>query len=89
MDFLTDIEIAQNCKMKPITEIAQKAGIAPKYLEQYGNYKAKIDLSLMKETKKEDKESIEIAQVKAKDAALAFINTPFDKVMSLYNGVKK
>ena len=54
MDFLTDIEIAQNCKMKPITEIAQKAGIEPKYLEQYGNYKAKIDLSLMKETKKED-----------------------------------
>ena len=54
MDFLTDIEIAQNCKMKPITEIAQIAGIEPKYLEQYGNYKAKIDLSLMKETKKED-----------------------------------
>ena len=54
MDFLTDIEIAQNCKMKPITEIAQKAGIEPKYLEQYGNYKAKIDLSLMKETNKED-----------------------------------
>ena len=39
--------------------------------------------------KKEDKESIEIAQVKANDAALAFINTPFDKVMSLYNGAKK
>lgn len=54
MDFLTDIEIAQNCKMKSITEIAKKAGIEPKYLEQYGNYKAKIDLSLMKETKKED-----------------------------------
>ena len=54
MDFLTDIEIAQNCKMKPITEIAKKAGIEPKYLEQYGNYKAKIDLSLMKETNKED-----------------------------------
>ena len=54
MDFLTDIEIAQICKMKPITEIAKKAGIEPKYLEQYGNYKAKIDLSLMKETKKED-----------------------------------
>ena len=54
MAFLTDIEIAQNCKMKPITEIAQKAGIEAKYLEQYGNYKAKIDLSLMKETDKEN-----------------------------------
>ena len=54
MAFLTDIEIAQNCKMKPITEIAQKAGIEAKYLEQYGNYKAKIDLSFMKETDKEN-----------------------------------
>lgn len=54
MAFLTDIEIAQNCKMKPITEIAEKAGIEPKYLEQYGNYKAKIDLSLMKDSKKEN-----------------------------------
>ena len=54
MAFLSDIEIAQNCKMKPITEIAEKAGIEPKYLEQYGNYKAKIDLSLMKESKKEN-----------------------------------
>lgn len=36
--------------------------------------------------KKEDKESIELAQVKAANAALAFINTPFDKVMSMFNG---
>ncbi len=54
MAFLTDIEIAQQCEMKPITEIADKAGIDIKYLEQYGNYKAKIDLSLAKETKKSD-----------------------------------
>ncbi len=54
MAFLSDIEIAQNCKMKPITEIAKKAGIEPEYLEQYGNYKAKIDLSLMKDSKKEN-----------------------------------
>ncbi len=54
MAFLSDIEIAQNCKMQPITEIANKAGIEPEYLEQYGNYKAKIDLSLMKESKKEN-----------------------------------
>ena len=54
MAFLTDIEIAQQCEMKPITEIAEKAGIDKKYLEQYGNYKAKIDLSLAKETTKEN-----------------------------------
>ena len=52
MAFLTDIEIAQQCQMKPITEIADKAGIDRKYLEQYGNYKAKIDLSLVKENTK-------------------------------------
>jgi formate--tetrahydrofolate ligase len=43
---LTDIEIAQGCKMKPIKEIAARAGIAEEYLELYGNYKAKINLSI-------------------------------------------
>ena len=49
MAYLTDIEIAQSCKMQKITEIAHKAGIDEKYLEQYGNYKAKVDLSLLKD----------------------------------------
>ncbi len=48
--YKSDIEIAQSVEMKNITEIAETAGIEPKYLEQYGNYKAKIDLSLMKES---------------------------------------
>ena len=54
MGFKTDIEIAQECEMKPITEIAAKAGINDKYLEQYGKYKAKIDYNLLRETDKED-----------------------------------
>ena len=54
MGFKSDIEIAQECEMKPITEIAAKAGIADKYLEQYGKYKAKIDYNLLKETDKND-----------------------------------
>ncbi len=54
MDYLSDIEIAQSTVMKPITEIAKKAGIDDKYLEQYGKYKAKIDLNLAKETDKKD-----------------------------------
>ena len=54
MAYLTDIEIAQQCEMRNITEIADKAGIDRKYLEQYGNYKAKIDLSLLKENKNEN-----------------------------------
>ncbi len=51
---MTDIEIAQSAVMQPITEIAEVAGVDSKYLEQYGNYKAKIDLSLLKESNKED-----------------------------------
>ena len=47
MEYLSDIEIAQNCKMKPITEIAESIGIKEEYVEQYGKYKAKISTSLM------------------------------------------
>ena len=50
MAYLSDIEIAQQCKMQPITEIAKKAHVDEKYVELYGKYKAKIDLSLLKET---------------------------------------
>ena len=42
MAMLTDIEIAQNCKMKPITEVAAKAGLSADDLELYGKYKAKL-----------------------------------------------
>ena len=48
---LSDIEIAQSCEMKPILQIAQNAGIDEKYIEQYGKYKAKIVLDIMKEQK--------------------------------------
>ena len=51
MEFKSDIEIAQASEMKPITEIAQAAGIDEKYLEQYGKYKAKVDYSLLKDKK--------------------------------------
>lgn len=54
MAYLSDIEIAQQCKMKPITEIAKSAGIDQKYIEQYGRYKAKIDLSLLRDNEKEN-----------------------------------
>lgn len=54
MAYLSDIEIAQQCEMKHIKEIAKTAHVDEKYLEQYGNYKAKIDLSLLKESKKEN-----------------------------------
>ncbi|MBO4770659.1 MAG: formate--tetrahydrofolate ligase [Clostridia bacterium] len=50
MNYLTDIEIAQSIKLRPITEIAEKAGIPEKYIEQYGKFKAKIDYSLLNES---------------------------------------
>ena len=43
---LTDIEIAQKCKMKPITKIASTLGIDAGELELYGNHKAKLSDSL-------------------------------------------
>ena len=49
MGFKSDIEIAQECKKKKITEIAEIAGVDDKYLEQYGNYKAKVDYSILKD----------------------------------------
>ena len=45
----TDIEIAQSVEMQPIQNIAKKAGIPDQYLEAYGRYKAKVDLSLLKD----------------------------------------
>ena len=54
MEFKTDIEIAQACEMKPITEIAKLAHVDEKYLEQYGKYKAKIDPKLLAETDREN-----------------------------------
>lgn len=53
MEFKTDIQIAQETVMTNISEIAEKAGIDDKYIEQYGKYKAKIDYNLLKEKQNE------------------------------------
>ena len=49
MSYKTDIEIAQSTPMQHIRAIAEKAGIDETYLEQYGNYKAKIDYSFLRD----------------------------------------
>ena len=49
MGFKSDIEIAQETEMLPITEIAKIAGVDEKYLEQYGKYKAKVDYNILKD----------------------------------------
>ena len=51
----SDIEIAQNAKLEHILNIAKVAGIDEKFVEQYGNYKAKINLDLLKEDRKDGK----------------------------------
>ena len=43
----SDIEIAQECKLRPIGKIAALAGIPDEYIEQYGRYKAKVELDLL------------------------------------------
>jgi len=54
MSVKSDLEIAQAYTPKPITEIAAAAGIDAKYLELYGNYKAKVDHSLLTDSEKEN-----------------------------------
>ena len=54
MGYKTDIEIAQECTPEVITKIAERAHVDEKYIEQYGRYKAKIDLSLLNDTDRED-----------------------------------
>ena len=51
----TDIEIAQEAKMKPITEIAAQLGLSDEHVIPYGRYKAKIDHRLIHDAKKQGK----------------------------------
>ncbi len=52
---MTDIEIAQASKMLPIEEIAAKVGIKPEQLENYGHYKAKVDIHALKDLPRKSK----------------------------------
>lgn len=54
MSYKSDIEIAQETIMEPISEIAKEAGVDEKYLEPYGRYKAKVDYQLLQDTKAPD-----------------------------------
>ncbi|MBO5454613.1 MAG: formate--tetrahydrofolate ligase [Clostridia bacterium] len=82
----TDIEIAQSVEKKNITEIAQNAGIDLKYLEQYGNYKAKIDyISLMKETKEKEGKLVLVTAITPTPAGEGKTTT----TIGLADGMKK
>ena len=49
MEYKTDIEIAQACEKERITAVAARAGIGEEYIEQYGNYKAKVDYRFLRD----------------------------------------
>ncbi|MCD8363177.1 MAG: formate--tetrahydrofolate ligase [Lachnospiraceae bacterium] len=85
MGFKSDIEIAQECEMKPITEIAAAAGIDDKYLEQYGKYKAKIDYNLLKDTKAENGKLILVTAINPTPAGEGKTTTS----VGLADGLKK
>ena len=63
MGIKSDIEIAQESRLDKITEIAAKCGIDEKYIELYGNYKAKIDYRMLKETDAPDGKLILVTAV--------------------------
>ena len=55
MGYKSDIEIAQECKMFPIKDIAESLGLNEDSLEYYGKYKAKIDINSLKDKKNKAK----------------------------------
>ena len=85
MAYLSDIEIAQQCKMRPITEIAAAANIDEAYLEQYGKYKAKIDPALLKATDRKDGKLILVTAITPTPAGEGKTTT----TIGLADGLKK
>ncbi len=82
---MTDIEIAQSAEMQPITEIAKTAGIDDKYLEQYGKYKAKVDLAILKENQKPEGKLILVTAITPTPAGEGKTTTS----IGLADGLKK
>jgi len=83
--YKTDIEIAQETEMQHITEVAKTAGIAPKYLEQYGNYKAKVDYNILNETEKREGKLILVTAINPTPAGEGKTTT----TVGLADGMKK
>ncbi|MBC8577448.1 formate--tetrahydrofolate ligase [Yanshouia hominis] len=85
MAFMSDIEIAQSCKPKKITEIAAAAGIDEKYLELYGNYKAKIDYNMLKDGDRPDGKLVLVTAINPTPAGEGKTTT----TVGLADGLKK
>ncbi|MBE6538698.1 MAG: formate--tetrahydrofolate ligase [Ruminococcaceae bacterium] len=85
MAYLSDIEIAQATEMEHITKIAEKAGIDEKYIEQYGRYKAKVDYSLLDESKRDNGKLILVTAITPTPAGEGKTTT----TIGLADGLKK
>jgi len=85
MGYLSDIEIAQACKMKDIREIAKVAGVEEDYLELYGKYKAKVDYRLLNESKRADGKLILVTAITPTPAGEGKTTT----TVGLADGLKK
>ncbi len=81
----SDIEIAQSTKLKDIAEVAASCGIDEKYLSRYGKYKAKVDLSLLKEHKKADGKLVLVTAITPTPAGEGKTTT----TIGLADGLKK
>ncbi len=83
--YKTDIEIAQETQMLPITEIAKTAGVDEKYLEQYGKYKAKVDYNLLNEVNRKDGKLVLVTAINPTPAGEGKTTT----TVGLADGLKK
>ncbi len=83
--YKSDIEIAQECVMQPITEIAKAANVDEKYIEQYGKYKAKIDPALLNETDRENGKLVLVTAITPTPAGEGKTTT----TIGLADGLKK
>jgi len=82
---MTDIQIAQATVMNPILDVAAAAGIDEKYVELYGRYKAKLDLSLLRDSDKADGKLILVTAITPTPAGEGKTTT----TVGLADGLKK
>ena len=83
--YKSDIEIAQETPMLPITEIAKVAGVDDKYLEQYGKYKAKVDYNILNDVKRPDGKLVLVTAINPTPAGEGKTTT----TVGLADGMKK
>ena len=84
-NYKSDIEIAQETPMLPITEIAKMAGVDDKYLEQYGKYKAKVDYNILNDVKRPDGKLVLVTAINPTPAGEGKTTT----TVGLADGMKK